>query len=155
MSCMYILLPYICCGGSWSIFLKKKIFSDDRGMSIMIMRRARTNEWLYERGNSDLALEVEPWAQDLHCAFILLLTSSVTLKNIFNQYHWMTFFFFLTASVEMELKMLSLQDKWESEEKYMRKCLRIKSGSGCKEIGGISPSRKHEKKREKVSINIK
>ena len=87
---------------------------------------------------------------DLHFSFILLLTSSVTLGKIFSFTEW-----FFIPSVEMVLKISSLLDKWELREKYVPKCLEIKSRRSCEEIGRIAASKKTWEEERKVCINTK
>lgn len=84
---------------------------------------------------------------DLHFSFILLLTSYVTLGKIFSYPEW-----FFIPSVEMVLKIPSLLDKWELKEKYVPKCLEIKSRKSCEEIGRITTSKKTWEEERKVCI---
>ena len=59
---------------------------------------------------------------------------------------------FFIPSVEMVLKIPSLLDKWELKEKYVPKCLEIKSRKSCEEIGRITTSKKTWEEERKVCI---
>lgn len=104
--------------GSGTIYMADKYFQSDRSMSMRIMIVARTNQWIHEPENNDITLSTEPWAQSpTYFIPALLLTSSMTLENVFN----FSDLFFFTPSDELVPKILPILDKRKLEEKYVRK----------------------------------